>query len=65
MNYTFIPPKPNYSSNSAINQKDVLHRKQRAKMILGEMDRDPELMREFNLLLRQRKIDNIKKESNS
>jgi hypothetical protein len=42
-------------------QKAQFNQKERAKMILDTLDDDPEFQREFNLQLRQRKLNKIKK----
>lgn len=34
--------------------------KERAKMIINTLENDPDLMKEFNLLLRKQKLNNIK-----
>jgi hypothetical protein len=43
------------------DQKIKYDSKERAKMILDTLDEEPELQREFNLQLRQRKLNKIKK----
>ena len=43
------------------DQNILYDHKERAKMMLDTLDGEPELQREFNIQLRQRKINKIKK----
>ena len=47
--------------NEIWDQKAIFNPKERAKMMLDTLDDEPELQRKFNLQLRQRKLNKIKK----
>ena len=51
-----------YDDGESVDEwsKIKYNNKERAKMILNEIDNDADLEREFNALLRQRKIEKIK-----